>query len=595
MDNQFNNVNAPNEVPQGRNIKPVYTSDTTYRPQQNFPTQTPYVAAPPYAQPTQNSQPAQNAQPTQGYNYYSAYVPKPKLRVPVTARDAVFAIIFFVLSIVSVDLGLFGGFNMGYSISTVLVTVFMCVYACRGNRFTLLGGYFAICAVAIAATLTVYNSAWSKFIQVIAVWVLLTLALIDFTKSGQYSQNGWHGALDVLRVMIVTPFERIETFIGSVCAPDDNNSSKRKRYTAALTGLACAVPALIIILPLLVASDAAFEQLLKNTIFSDLPRLFGSIVLGCVFFLLVFTSIFAAAKKIVVGHDDNKTTKIKGINPIAVNSFFGVVSFVYAVYILSQMTYFFSAFSGLLPENFTVAEYARRGFFEMTAICAINLILVGIALILTRKNERGEVPRTTKGLCVFIITFSLAIIFTVCAKLTSYMNNFGLTKMRVYTTIFSVMLAVVFICALIRLCVRRFPYFKVCAAIIAAIGVAVSVADVNTVIAYYNYEGYHTGVVNNLDVEYYGYLGDAGVPYLVDLLDEPQFKQEAANSLIYVAYDYGYYEEDYNNDDKWVISSDIKLYDDENDFRSYNIGHIKAAKLIKENWKHIAEISNASW
>lgn len=618
MNNQYGNANsvgsntpaAPSGAPQ-QPVAPQYAStpqQTTapqYASAPQQPTSPQYASAP--QQPAATKRPAASlyssaahmyTPPTDNVPPVYPYAYEKKLRAPVKTSDIVCAVIFFVLSVVSIDFGLFGGFNLGYAISVAAVAVFTCVYGSLNGRFTVAGGYFALCAVAISAAFAFYNSPESRLIQIVAVWVLLTLSLLDITKSGAYAKGEWRSAIDIIRLMIITPFERMGSFVGSFRDSLDKNSPAHKRFAAAAIGVACAVPALIVILPLLISSDAAFEELIRHTIFSDIPRLFGAVILGFGFFMLFFTALFASSKKIAAEKHETAPKSSAGLNSAAVSSFLAVISFVYIVYLLSQITYFFGAFSRLLPENFTVAEYARRGFFEMTAICAINLLLVALALILTKRNAQGRVPRSTKGLCIFIIAFSLAVIVTVCGKLALYMSNFGLTKLRVYTTVFCVMLAVVFICALIRLCARRFPYFRVCAVVIAAIGAAVSLADVNTTIAYYNYEAYQSGVLSELDVEYFGELGDAGVPYLIELLDSDEFKYDAVDALTTVAYDYGDFDMEYggsyDEDDYWqgdyYISSGIKMYD-EGDFRSYNMEHKIASDLIEENWNDIRRLS----
>ena len=43
----------------------------------------------------------------------------------------------------------------------------------------------------------------------------------------------------------------------------------------------------------------------------------------------------------------------------------GMISLVYVLYLVSQLAYFSGGFSGILPKGYTMAEYARRGFFEM--------------------------------------------------------------------------------------------------------------------------------------------------------------------------------------------------------------------------------------
>ncbi len=515
------------------------------------------------------------------------YCTKPKVRLPITKLDSFFVTAFLILSVIAVDFGLFGGFNLGYSIAVAAAAVSLIIYASASRRFTVLGCIYAISAVAISSVFTVYGVSFSKFIQFFAVWGLLALSLLDFTSCGVYPKGSWKSGLDLLRLVFVTPIEKMGVFIGSFKEHGKEKQPKGKRFSAAVLGVICALPVLGIILPLLISSDAAFENLVNQTSFANVPRFFAAIMLGSVLFLFVFTAIFAAVKGAVADKKDTAKKSDLGINPMGVNGFLSVISLVYLAYLFSQLSYFFGAFSGLLPKDFTVAEYARRGFFEMTVICAINLFIVGIVLIATRRDEKGDTPLSTRGLCAFISVFSLAVIATVCAKLGLYMSDFGLTKLRVYTTVFSVMLAIIFLFVIVRLFIRRFPYFRACAVFIAVLGVAVSVVDVNSYIAYYNYEGYEVGILEELDVEYFGELGDAGVPYLIEMLDNKEFAAEAADELYYKGYDYGSI--DYNYFDK---NSERKFKPDynDNDFRSYNIARIKAGSLVEENWDKILDI-----
>ena len=95
-----------------------------------------------------------------------------------------------------------------------------------------------------------------------------------------------------------------------------------------------------------------------------------------------------------------------------------------------------------LPKDFTVAEYARRGFFEMCAIVAINLGLIVLAAGLCRK-EQGRVPGPVKGLALFLCVFSLILVATALSKMVLYMGSFGLTRLRVLTSVFMVFLGLV--------------------------------------------------------------------------------------------------------------------------------------------------------
>ena len=75
-----------------------------------------------------------------------------------------------------------------------------------------------------------------------------------------------------------------------------------------------------------------------------------------------------------------------------------------------------NAFAGFLPENYTTAQYARRGFFEMTVICAINVALISFSLLICKKDKKGNHPLAVRIICAFICLFSLIIVATVIGK-----------------------------------------------------------------------------------------------------------------------------------------------------------------------------------
>lgn len=583
---------------------PTQTSSSTVS-QTSSAAQTPQQAGPVFTAPQYT---AQNSAPT--YVCTPRYVPANPLRAPADGKDRGFAIAFLVASIIGVDFGVFGRFALGFSIACTVLILLACVYSARGNRVKPFGVYCAVCAVTIGCTFAMYNSGFSKFLQVIAIFVLTAIMLLNFTDCCGLSDKSNHVG-SVARLMFVTPFERIGATFGSLHL-QSKNGEKRKR-TGALIGVLCAIPVLLVIIPLLASSDAAFEGLLSKLSFDDLPRLIGAVILGSLLFMLLFSAVFAAAKKIVIDDRYNvpnqNGSSQKGIPAAGTCGFLGAISSVYVVYILSQISYFFGAFSRLLPENYTVAEYARRGFFEMSVICAINLVLIGLSIKITRRDENGNTPRSTRMLCLFIALFSIAVDVTVCAKLALYMSNFGLTLLRVYTTVFSIMLAVIFVCVILRLVCRRFPAFKTCVAMIAALGVVVSIVDANTTVARYNYYAYTNGVLNEVDVDTIAEMGDAGVGFLVALLDDSnsEVAADAAYKLVFISDRYGYnstadmmiegyYEYDEYGEYSYrvpIIVGDL-MVDDEGDFRSYNATYENAKRSITHNWEKIKRVFNAN-
>ncbi len=74
-------------------------------------------------------------------------------------------------------------------------------------------------------------------------------------------------------------------------------------------------------------------------------------------------------------------------------------------YLVSQIVYFFSAFPGFLPENYTYAEYARRGFLELCAVSLVNLTVIAVVLVFTKHKKRATGKNRKRAchipLCLF--------------------------------------------------------------------------------------------------------------------------------------------------------------------------------------------------
>ena len=105
-----------------------------------------------------------------------------------------------------------------------------------------------------------------------------------------------------------------------------------------------------------------------------------------------------------------------------------------------------------------MAEYARRGFFEMAVLCGINLALTALSTFLVRKY--GRINLLTKLLCLFIGLVTLFLVCTASAKMFLYIGSFGLTRMRVLTQIVMLFLALVDLVAMVWLFAPKLPYMK---------------------------------------------------------------------------------------------------------------------------------------
>jgi hypothetical protein len=97
----------------------------------------------------------------------------------------------------------------------------------------------------------------------------------------------------------------------------------------------------------------------------------------------------------------------------------------YAVFFIIQARYLLGAFSHTLPAGFTVAQYARQGFFQMCRIMALNFLLV-LLVAKTSDNYTGAIKAAVTALLATSVLFAVVAM----SKLVLYISCFGFTPLR---------------------------------------------------------------------------------------------------------------------------------------------------------------------
>ena len=377
-----------------------------------------------------------------------------------------------------------------------------------------LGVYGLACAglyLLGALSLIFSGDASLKILTVFALAPLFLIVILE--RLGLRTGLGLRQRLrDLGYLLFGMGFWRINAGAWALSHAGEEDSVRSRRRTAILLGLLCAIPALLILMPLLISSDAAFAGLMGKLDVRVLGRFLLAMVLAGLLALLLFTLLFSSDR----GPKALSGGPRRGVEPAAVIAFLAAVGAAYVLYLIAQFAYFTDAFRGLLPKDFTVAEYARRGFFEMCAIVAINLVLIVLAVGLCRK-EGGKLPGAVKALALFLCAYSLALVATAISKMVLYMHSLGLTRLRLLTSAFMIFLAAVVLAVALRLFVRRVPVVQLAVSLGAAILIVLSLVNVDGLVARYNVDAWRTGKLDSLDVETVCMLGDGAVPVLTEL------------------------------------------------------------------------------
>ena len=273
----------------------------------------------------------------------------------------------------------------------------------------------------------------------------------------------------------------------------------------------------------LLSYDEDFTNLTKN-IFNfesfDFFNHFFSLILAIPLGICLFGLYLSCSDKNTSGKiSEEKSKKLAekmGIAP-AITVIAAVVPLlaVYVLFFISQWQYYVSGFTGVLPKGFSYAEYAREGFFQLCTVSVINLIVIVLLILFTKKSKGSHV--LLKIITLVFSVFTLVLISTAIAKLIMYINIYGLTQKRFYAAWFMLVIALVFIVVAVSRFIPKISVVTVSAAIVVASFTGLALCNADRLIAKYNVDRYLNGTISTVDVIAMENLGDAAVPELIRL------------------------------------------------------------------------------
>ncbi len=416
-----------------------------------------------------------------------------------------------------------GGWNLGWALGQTAALALTWCYLRRlghkGDGYS--NGLLALCLVITA------GFGWSadgavKAVMVPFLLVGINLALCRMAGKQRHSTGSARSLADALGTFNDFGFRRMGMALRGVGVYLRSRNSWAQNSGAVLVGIGIAAPLLLVVVPLLMSADAAFAGLVELIPPLDF-QLVTDGMLGTV------TALFLYSRGVNLGRgepEDRKAQPSAGIHAWTVNTALGAVCAVYLVYLFSQLAYFVGGFAGILPAGYTAAEYARRGFFEMTWLCAINLGLMAFGMGRVSRSDRA--PAATRVLCLFLALVSEFLVAASVAKMLLYIGSFGLTRLRVLTMVAMVFLGVTTAAAAVWIFRPRLQYMKIAMLLGLSLGAGLLWLDVDTQVANYNVDAYLSGRLSQVDVDYLGELGPGAADALLrlDEADEGRYDRQ---------------------------------------------------------------------
>ncbi len=338
-----------------------------------------------------------------------------------------------------------------------------------------------LCTVCILLSVHVWTSASAPLhaFDKLGIAVLLLLFLIETDSRGTVPVRGEGAASEpdpgayiagILRTAVLPfarffiPFTDFAAYAGTRMRGNNEHAGRQGR--AVLKGFLLSLPLLFAVILLLDDADAVFDHMLVR-MFSGftVPELAGkALTILCIAaagFILFYTlsSFFHADPETEAAERPEQAGapliryRAGCGEPLTAITIVFLLTAVYVCFCAIQLVYL--AGRHTLPEGLTYAQYAHEGFYQLAAVCTINLIIVNVCSSRFRKHRVLSALLLIMSCCTFIMVASSA------ARMFLYIRQYQLTFLRLFVLWFLAVLTVWLLTVCVSILRAGTPVFKI--------------------------------------------------------------------------------------------------------------------------------------
>ena len=195
-------------------------------------------------------------------------------------------------------------------------------------------------------------------------------------------------------------------------------------------GVVFSIPALIFLVAMLSRADTIFYETVVHLVDwaaalvhpSLVWRILFGIAAGLYLFGIMY-NIFAARRRAFAAGSAAPTGDCVILSVVLTS-----VLFVYTLFVIIQFRYLFAPPYNL-PYGLCFVTYARRGFFELLFLTAVNIAFI-LATVWLTKAQEGRGARLIKFLCMYLCAVTVVLLVSSFYRMWLYSSDDGLTRMR---------------------------------------------------------------------------------------------------------------------------------------------------------------------
>lgn len=392
-------------------------------------------------------------------------------------------------------------------------------------------------------------------VQMFLLALLVAHLSIQAFKQSQFAEIGINLAVAGLS-LVFRPF----IFLLELPKADWGRYKHQERTTviiAVVRGLLITLPILMLFTLLLASADAIFEGLLKRVFNFDS----GKIVEHGFFILMVSFLVLALLTQTLLGSEwkrfDVSPPSLLRLGRIETSFIFVSLIVLFSGFIVIQFGYLFGGEARVLGTDITYAQYGRRGFFELVVVTVLLhlLLLLGLWFITESKAKK-----LYQLLATILVILLFGIIWSAQRRLGLYIDTYGLTELRYYSSAMIYWIGVVMVYFLFRLYSDKAPQLAPSYIVLGLLGVfALYISNPDARIARVNLA--RAKESREVDLEYLRQLSLDAVPVMT------RYEKEMSGLKDVL-------------EDKYYRLPDT-------DWRQFNMGRYRGAETLKQMFQDL--------
>ncbi|MGS2804904.1 DUF4153 domain-containing protein [Nocardia sp. MW-W600-9] len=364
--------------------------------------------------------------------------------------------------------------------------------------------WWTIAAITLLGVGTFRAAGWLFVLCVLAACVAGSLAVL-----GRRSSRG------IVHDMVAVPlasFAAVRWAFSGLRGSRTTEMSSVRRYGASV---AVTAALLVVFVPLLGGADATFAELLSGLVPSiDAATAWQWIVLFAVIGMGALGGLYLLAGPLAAAGSETRPVRLwsrsEWVLPV------GALTVLFGVFLGAQFVALFGGDDYVQrTAGLTYAEYARSGFWQLSAVSILTLAVI-LAVLHWASQETAADRRWLRILLSAVSVLALVIVGSALARMWTYQQAYGFTVLRLLVEVCELWVGLVYVLVLVAIARLRWNWVPR-AAVGTALGtlIALAVLDPEHLVADRNIARWEHG--KRLDTDYLSTLSPDILPALTRL------------------------------------------------------------------------------